>query len=101
MRLTPEQYLRGEYRDWAGDWEGDFDFLEGRLVPHDWGDYDHASVMATALVLFRAPEIRDHLVAVPSLTLLISDTRFRVPDISVLPEVARLPNRSGSLHLLE
>jgi hypothetical protein len=31
-------------KDWPGDWEGDFDYLDGDLQQHDYRDYDHATL---------------------------------------------------------
>jgi hypothetical protein len=42
MELTPDEYLNGTFKEWPGDWEGDFDYVDGALVRHDWGDSPHS-----------------------------------------------------------
>jgi hypothetical protein len=33
-----QQYLNEDYKGWPDDWEGDFDYVDGKLQRHDWGD---------------------------------------------------------------
>jgi hypothetical protein len=37
-KLTPEAYLRDAHKIWPGCDEGDFDYVDGYVVRHDWGD---------------------------------------------------------------
>jgi hypothetical protein len=39
MELTPNEYLNDVYKKWPGDWEGDFDYVEGRLTMSEWSCY--------------------------------------------------------------
>ena len=36
-KLSPEAYLRDAHRAWPGCAEGDFDYVDGYVVRHDWG----------------------------------------------------------------
>jgi Uma2 family endonuclease len=83
MQLSPDEYLKGAYKDWPGDWEGDFDYLDGTLDRHDWGDYSHSTV-DTQLVAWFAKYLREwHIRVLRSITLEITPTRFRVPDLVI------------------
>jgi hypothetical protein len=39
------QYLNEDYKDWAGDWEWDFDHLDGNLQRHDWATWPMGKCM--------------------------------------------------------
>jgi hypothetical protein len=36
MELSPDEYLKNAFKQWLGDREGDFDYVDGVLVRHDW-----------------------------------------------------------------
>lgn len=81
MELSPDEYLKDVFKHWPGDWEGDFDYVDGTLVRHDWGDGPHARLHAQLMgvLALREPSIS----VLPSLTLQITPTRFRVPDLVI------------------
>ena len=83
MQLTPEEYLHGVYKEWPGDWEGDFDYVDGQLQRHDWGDYPHSRMHSELLGWFGQHDRDWHIRVLPSLTLEITPTRFRVPDLVI------------------
>src|ERR1700736_5941530 len=83
MQITPIEYLRGDYRDWSGDWDGDFDYLDGVLQRHDWGDYDHATLHAQLLGWFGEHRLDWKISVLPSFRGQITPTRYRVPDLSI------------------
>ncbi|MGD0646999.1 MAG: Uma2 family endonuclease [Acidobacteriaceae bacterium] len=83
MQLSKQEYLYGAYKKWPGDWEGDFDYVDGMLVRHDWGDYPH-STMQAHLMGWLGKFMSDWQIYVrPSLTLQITTARFRVPDFAI------------------
>jgi Uma2 family endonuclease len=74
--------LYGAYKGWPGDWEGDFEYVDGMLVRHDWGDYSH-STMQAHLMWWLGKFMSDWQIYVrPSLTLPITTARYRVPDLA-------------------
>jgi Uma2 family endonuclease len=79
MRLTPNEYFAEVYRDW----EGDFDYVDGVLERHDWGDYAHSELHGEVMAWIHDHKLQSKLQVIPSLTLQISPTRFRVPDVSI------------------
>jgi len=82
-RLTPEAFLRNDFKDWPGDWEGDFDYVDGMLQRHDWGDYSHGNMQTRLMCWFADFKLDWHIWVIPSLTLQITPTRFRVPDVAI------------------
>jgi Uma2 family endonuclease len=78
-----EQYLREDYKSWPGDWEGDFDYMDGRLERHDLGDLRHGEMHERLIGHFSEQGERSRLRVLPSFTLQITHTRFRVPDLVI------------------
>jgi Uma2 family endonuclease len=83
MQLTPNEYFAQIYKNWNGDWEGDFDYVDGVLERHDWGDYSHSEMHSQAMAWIHDQKLQSKFRALPSHTLQITPTRFRVPDISI------------------
>jgi len=81
MELSPDEYLKNVFKQWPGDWEGDFDYVDGVLVRHDWGDSPHARMHTELLGWFFNHEHEWSIRGLVSLTLQITPTRFRVPDL--------------------
>jgi hypothetical protein len=77
------QYLKEGYKDWAGDWEGDFDYVGGKLQRHDWGDLARAEMYGRLIGHFSEQGERSRIRVLPSFTLQITPTRFRVLDLVV------------------
>lgn len=56
------------------------------MVPsqrHDWSDYPHSTLHAEVLARLAQYRSESHSTILPSLTLQITPTRFRVPDIVI------------------
>jgi Uma2 family endonuclease len=53
------------------------------VVRHDWGDYAHSTLHTLLLDHLRRKESALKIRALPSLTIQITPTRYRVPDIAV------------------
>lgn len=81
MELTPEEYLEDVFKRWPGDWEGDFDYVDGSLIRHDWGDSPHGRLHAQLMGVLGLS--KPGFSVLPSLTLQITPTRFRVPDLVI------------------
>jgi Uma2 family endonuclease len=81
--LSSAAYLHDAHRAWPGCAEGDFDYVDGYVVRHDWGDYAHSTLHTQLLDHLRRKESTLKIRALPSLTIQITPTRYRVPDIAV------------------
>jgi Uma2 family endonuclease len=77
------QYLNEDYKDWAGDWEGDFDYVDGKLQRHDWGDLAHGEMHELLIGHFSQQREKSNIRVLPSFTLQITPTCFRVPDLVI------------------
>jgi Uma2 family endonuclease len=77
------------HKGWDGDWEGDFEYLEGILQRHDWGDYAHALMHSQLLAALPKMGFGSKIYVLPSLTIQITPTRFRVPDIAIFDTLVR------------
>ena len=77
------QYLNQDYKDWPGDWEGDFDYVDGNLRRHDWGDLAHGEMHERLIGHFSQQREKLNIRVLPSFTLQITPTRFRVPDLVI------------------
>jgi Uma2 family endonuclease len=77
------QYLNEDYRGWPGDWEGDFDYVDGTLPRHDWGDLAHGEMHERLIGNFSQQREKSNIRVLPSFTLRITPTRFRVPDLVI------------------
>jgi hypothetical protein len=80
-RCSVEQYLREDYESWPGDWEGDFNYVDGRLERHDFGDLGHGEMHERLIGHFSEQGEKSKNIILPSFTLQITPTRFRVPDL--------------------
>jgi Uma2 family endonuclease len=83
MQLSADEYLKEVYRDWEGDYEGDFDYVDGDLQRHDWGDFPHGRMHAQVMSWFGTHEKEWGILVMPSYTIQITPTRFRVPDLMI------------------
>jgi Uma2 family endonuclease len=78
-----QQYLNEDYKGWPGDWEGDFDYVDGKLQRHDWGDLAHGEMHKRLIGHFSQRREKSNIRVLPSFTLPITPTRFRVPDLVI------------------
>ena len=70
-------YLRSSF-------EPDADYVDGEIQERPVGEYDHAAWQAALLVYFRQNSLKWNVRVQPELRVQVAETRFRVPDITVL-----------------
>ncbi len=77
--LVPvETYLRSSYRP-------DRDYIDGELLERNVGEIPHGRLQGYFIKLFARHEIEWGLEAIPETRLQVASTRFRIPDVTVLP----------------
>jgi Uma2 family endonuclease len=77
--LVPlETYLHTEYQP-------DREYVDGELKERSLGEKDHARLQKLILLFFAALEQSSEIRVYPELRVQVSPTRFRVPDLTVLP----------------
>jgi Uma2 family endonuclease len=67
-----------------GDWEGDFDYVDRKLQRHDWRDLAHAEMHERLIGHFSEQGEKSKIIILPSFTLQVTPTRFRVPDLVLI-----------------
>jgi Uma2 family endonuclease len=72
-----EVYLRSSY-------EPDAEYVDGVIEARPTGEYDHAAWQEAILAYFRNHRQEWNIRALPELRVKISQTRYRVPDVTVL-----------------
>lgn len=81
--VTVGEYLGSVYRP-------DVDYVDGVLEARNVGEFDHADLQKSVLLLLTAQEQAGGLRVLPELRVQVGPMRFRVPDVCVLRrEVAR------------
>jgi Uma2 family endonuclease len=74
---TVESYL-------GRTWHPDREYIDGRIEERNLGEYDHARLQG-ALVVWFANHQRDWRIRVlPEQRIRVSETRYRIPDVTVL-----------------
>ncbi|SNS22956.1 Endonuclease, Uma2 family (restriction endonuclease fold) [Granulicella rosea] len=76
--ISVEEYLKTHYRP-------DVDFVDGEIEERNVGEFDHADVQMAIGVFLRAQQQQWNIRVVPQVRVQISATRYRVPDICVIP----------------
>jgi len=76
--VSVEDYLRTSYRP-------DCDYLDGEVVERNLGEYEHARTQREVLFFLwsRYPHLRERLL--PEQRVQVRASRFRIPDVCVLP----------------
>lgn len=78
VRVPLSEYLATSYRP-------DCDYVDGEILERNLGEKEHA-ILQRALILLFGNNSREWKVEVfPELRVQINPTRFRVPDVTVLP----------------
>ena len=72
-----EVYLRSSY-------EPDAEYVDGEIEERPGGEYDHASWQEAIILWFRQHAQEWDVHVKPELRVQVAQTRFRVPDITVL-----------------
>lgn len=75
--VTVEEYLRTVYRP-------DCDYVDGRVEERNLGEYDHGLLQAFISALFTNNRTAWGVRTVTEVRTQVKNTRFRVPDVSVL-----------------
>lgn len=75
--LTVEEYLSTSYRP-------DCDYVDGHIEERNLGEYDHAYLQTLFVVLFAQYRETWSVRALSELRTKVGETRYRVPDVSVL-----------------
>ncbi len=76
--ISVEEYLATSYRP-------DCDYVDGEVVERNLGEWDHSSLQSAILVYFWNKYRSQGVLAVPEQRVQVKPTRFRVPDITVVP----------------
>jgi hypothetical protein len=87
------QHLIEDYKGWPGDWEGDFDYVDGKLQRHDWGDLAHAEMHERLIGHLSERRTKSNMQVLPSFTVQITPTRFRVPHLVIFGGTKKSPRR--------
>jgi Uma2 family endonuclease len=77
VTLSVEEYLRTSY-------DPDMEYVDGQLVERNVGEYFHSRSQALLTVLLVSREHQRRYRAFTSLSIRISPTRYRIPDICVV-----------------
>jgi Uma2 family endonuclease len=77
--VSLEEYLHTSYRP-------DCDWIDGELRERNLGQFDHANLQAILIALLFSNRQAWNILPLPEQRLRISASRYRVPDVVVLPE---------------
>ena len=80
--IPVSEYLGSVYRP-------DVDYVDGVLEERNVGEFDHSDIQRAILVAFIAQEGAAGLRAMQGLRVQVSETRFRVPDVCLIPRGSR------------
>lgn len=94
--ISVEEYLRTSYRP-------DCDYVDGEVLERNLGEYDHARIQTLISYIFMANRVAWNINAVVECRYQVKPTRFRVPDIAVLPADTKVDRiiRSAPLICIE
>jgi Uma2 family endonuclease len=76
--MSVEEYLATTYRP-------DCDYVNGEIEERNLGEKEHATLQSALDYIFRHNRKAWSVVGYPELRVQVSPTRFRVPDITVVP----------------
>jgi Uma2 family endonuclease len=76
--VSIETYLTSVYRP-------DVDYVDGQIEERNLGEYDHGDLQGELTTLFRNHADAWQIRAVPETRVQVAATRFRVPDICIMP----------------
>jgi hypothetical protein len=78
VRLSVEEYLATSYRL-------DCDYVDGEVLERNWGEKDHAILQGALTFLFHTHRDEWKVDVFPELRVQVKATRFRIPDVTVVP----------------
>ncbi len=76
--VTVDEYLHSVY-------ETDMDYVDGVLEERNLGEYDHSDLQSELITLFRNHRNEWKVKAVVEQRVQVSPTRYRVPDLTIMP----------------
>jgi len=76
--VSLEEYLHTTYRP-------DCDWIDGELRERNLGQFDHANLQRVLIGIFFVNQMKWRVIALPEQRMRISATRYRVPDLLVVP----------------
>ena len=89
MAAAPVPPLVSVYEYLHSVYEHDMDYVDGVLEERDLGEHDHADLQTELAVLFRNHRKEWKVKAVVEQRVQVSPTRYRVPDLCILPAAWR------------
>jgi Uma2 family endonuclease len=75
--VSVDEYLNTSYHP-------DCDYIDGRIVERNVGEWDHSRLQAAFASYFYSREKQWNIIVVPEQRVQISPTRYRIPDICVV-----------------
>jgi len=78
VRISVEEYLATSYRP-------DCDYVDGEIEERNLGEKEHSILQQALVFLFRLNRDTWSVEVFPELRVQVSPTRYRVPDITVVP----------------
>ena len=75
-RISVEEYLATSYRP-------DCDYVDGEIEERNWGEKEHSILQRALVFLFRLNRDAWRVEVFPELRVQVSNTRYRVPDVTV------------------
>lgn len=76
VRISVEEYLATSYRP-------DCDYVDGEIEERNWGEKEHSILQRALVFLFRLNRDAWRVEVFPELRVQVSNTRYRVPDVTV------------------
>jgi len=76
--ISVADYLNTSYRP-------DCDYVDGKVVERNLGEFDHARLQTLVAAWFENHRREWNIIAVVEQRVQVSPTRFRIPDVSILP----------------
>jgi Uma2 family endonuclease len=77
--ISVEEYLSTSY-------EGGAEYVDGEVVERLWGERSHSEMQSELLFFLHNRRAELGTLVLPSLTIQVGATRFRIPDVSVYLE---------------
>jgi Uma2 family endonuclease len=76
--ISVGEYLKTSYRP-------DCDYVDGEVKERNLGEFDHATLQAAIVAWFYGHKREWSILVVPEQRTQVSSTRFRIPDVAILP----------------
>ncbi len=76
--ISVSEYLSASYSP-------DCDYVDGEVQERNLGEFDHATLQAAIIAWFHSYRREWQLLVLPEQRVQVSPTRFRIPDVALLP----------------